>query len=143
MARGHYTFEQIRAMSSLEIYYLYHYQELALKEQQQYLSNILGVVWDREVLLRQMGSGSGGGSGKSSEPLRELFIPLSVAIAPNVMDFVKEQFGIDGSGSAGVDGAEKNPYIAGGEYIPKKGEVIRSMSSLSKEEFMQFLGRKR
>lgn len=140
MARGPYTFEEMRNMTSKEVLFLYHYQELALKEKQQYLSNVLGVVWERDTLLRQMGSGSSS-DGTPSEPLKELFIPLSVAIAPNVMDFVKEQFGLSGGSVSG--GVEKNPYIGGGEYIPKKGEVIRSMASLSKDEFMQLLGRKK
>lgn len=140
MARGGYTFEQIKQMTTLEILYLYHYQELAIKEQQQYLTNILGVIWNRDTLMQQMAPSMASGS-TTAEPLKELFIPLSVAIAPNVMDFVKEQFGL--TAGKNPETIEAKPYIAGGDYQPKKNEVIKSMASLSKEEFLTLLGRRR
>lgn len=135
MARGHYTFAQMREMTDIEIMFLYHYQELAIKEQQQYLTSILGVVWDKATLMKQMTPSSEGDAKQSSD---ELFIPLSLAVNPEVLDFVKSQFGLAKGGSD----ANKAPYIGGGDYVPKKNEVIRSMSELSKEEFMKLLGRK-
>jgi hypothetical protein len=136
MARGHYTFSQMREMTDIEIMFLYHYQELAIKEQQQYLTSILGVVWDKATLVKQMTSGSGDGAKKES--LDELFIPLSLAVNPEVLDFVKSQFGM----ATGSNEGTKSTYIGGGDYVPKKNEVIKPMSELSKEEFMKLLGRK-
>jgi hypothetical protein len=117
-------------MDSLEVLYLYHYQELSLKEQQGFLTNALGVVWDKSIFTEQISTD------KSSKPTNEIFIPLSLAINPNVMDFVKAQFGMGPSGKGG-----KAPMIAGGEYSPKSGEVITSMADLSKEDFLKMMGK--
>jgi hypothetical protein len=123
-------------MTDLEIMFLYHYQELAIKEQQQYLSSILGVVWDKATLVKQMTAG--GDDSAKKESLNKLFIPLALAVNPEVLDFVKSQFGM----ATGSNEGTTSTYIAGGEYVPKKNEVIRPMSDLSKEEFMKLLGRK-
>ena len=138
MARGGYTFDQIRQMTQLEVLYLYYYQELAIKEQQQYLTNILGVIWTKDTLIRQ--TTSEGNSSEPVKPMEELFIPLSLAINPDVLDFVKNQFGMVKGATA--PGQTNKAYIGGGEYIPKKGEVIKSMADMSKEDFMKLLGRK-
>jgi hypothetical protein len=136
MARGGYTFEQIRQMSQMEVMFLYYYQDLAIKEQQKYLTNILGIIWNRNTLVQQTSESSG-----ESKPINELFIPLSLAINPEVLDFIKTQFGMGKDGVA--PGGEVNKaYIGGGEYQPKKGEVIKSMSEMSKEDFMKLLGKK-
>ena len=142
MARGGYTFDQIRQMSSIELMFLYHYQELAIKEQQQYLTNILGVIWDKKTLMEQSVAEQGP---EGSKPVEELFIPLSLAINPEVLDFVKGQFGIrkDGKSNKGKDNTgSKVPFVGGGDYIPKKNEVITSMGDMSKEDFMKLIGRK-
>ena len=132
MARGGYTFNEIREMDPLEVLYLYHYQELSLKEQQGFLTNALGVVWDKSIFTEQVAT-----TGTESKPTNEIFIPLSLAINPNVMEFVKAQFGMGPSGKGG-----KTPMIAGGEYSPKANEVITSMAELSKEDFLKLLGKK-
>jgi hypothetical protein len=130
MARGGYTFNEIREMNSLEVLYLYHYQELSLKEQQGFLTNTLGVVWDKSIFTEQVTTST------DSKPVNEIFIPLSLAINPNVMEFVKAQFGMGPSGKGG-----KTPMIAGGEYSPKANEVISSMAELSKEDFLKMMGK--
>jgi len=134
MARGGYTFDDIRQMSTSEITFLYHYQRLVVQEQQQFLVSALGVVWDRESVSQVSAEP---GSNSNSAPLNKLFIPLSLAINPDVAEFVKSQFGVSGTGSAG-----KAPYIAGGDYIPKSNEKIVSMGELSRDEFLEMIGRK-
>lgn len=125
-------------MSSLELMYLYHYQELAIKEQQQYLTNILGVIWDKKTLLTQ----STPDSTEEAAPVNELFIPLSLAINPDVLDFVRGQFGLSKGGKP-IKDDNKNAYIGGGEYNLKTNEVVHSMADLSKDDFMMMLGKKK
>lgn len=134
MARGGYTFDDIRQMSTSEITFLYHYQRLVVQEQQQFLVSTLGVVWDRESVSQV--SAESGSNSTPAAPLTKLFIPLSLAINPDVADFVKSQFGVSGASPG------KAPYIAGGDYIPKSNENIVSMGELSRDEFLEMIGRK-
>lgn len=126
MARGGYTFDQIRQMDDVEIMFLYHYQNLLQKEQQEFMSTALGIIWDKKDMIKSMGSDDGA--------VDKLFIPLSVAVNPDILDYVKKQFKISDKKS------KKPAFIGGGEYMPKANEVVSSMEELSKEEFMKLVG---
>jgi len=140
MARGGYTPNEIRQMEYLEIMFIYHHQEMSIYEQQTFLTNILGVIWEKDSIL-----GSIEESKKRSvvkQTLEKLFIPLSLAINPDVMDFVQAQFGVGSKkGNVSSDGVIKNPYIAGGDYMPKPGEVIMSTENMSKDDFLNLIGK--
>ena len=124
MARGGYTFEQMKQMNETEILFLYHYQNLLQKEQQEFISTALGIVWDKSSLAKSTESGSG--------DFNKLFIPLSVAINPDILDYVKKQFKVSDKG--------KSAFIGGGEYMPKANEVVSSMEELSKDDFLKLVG---
>ena len=111
---------------------------MAIYEQQNFLTSILGVVWDKNSLSESMAESKT----KTKMVLDKLFIPLSLAINPDVMDFVQTQFGMGGkAGKVSNDGVIGNPFIAGGEYMPKAGEKIMSMDNMTKEDFMSLLGK--
>lgn len=138
MARGGYTPDEIRKMDELEIMFIFHHQEMAIYEQQNFLTSILGVVWDKNSLIESMAESKN----KTKRALDKLFIPLALAINPDVMDFVQTQFGMGGkAGKVSNDGVIGNPFIAGGEYMPKAGETIMSMDNMNKEDFMSLLGK--
>ena len=138
MARGGYTPDDIRKMDELEILFIFHHQELAIYEQQDFLTNVLGVVWDKNNLVESLKETKT----KTRKALEKIFIPLSLAINPDVMDFVQAQFGLGGkAGKVSSDGVIGNPFIAGGEYMPKPGDVIMSMDHMSKEDFMSLIGK--
>lgn len=127
MARGGYTFEDIRKMSDVELLFLKHYQEVIKKEQEEFLVSSLGIVWDKKSFEDKMDKGD--------KPIEKLFIPLSVAVNPEVLDYVRKQFKLGKGGG-------KPPLIGGGDYIPKQGEEVVSMGDLSKEDFLRLIGRR-
>jgi len=130
MARGNYTFEQIQQMDTMQIYFLHHYQEVVKNEEQGYLASALGIIWDKEILTEKLTS--------SSKPLEKLFIPLSVAINPDILDYVKKQFNMSSSKKSSGPA-----YIGGGDYMPKSNEVINSLGDMSKDDFMRMIGKRR
>ncbi len=133
MARGHYTFEEVKDWTREQWYFIFHYQELAIAKQEDFFTNALGVLWDAKSLRAQQ-------SGKIAKVKEKLFIPLSLAVNPDLLDFVYKQFGIS-SGQAGPDGSTSGQaYIGGGSYRPKSGEVVKSMSDMSKNEFLKKVG---
>ena len=130
MARGGYTFDQIKQMSNIELWFLHHYQELVKKEQQEFIVDSLGIVWDKSSFKDKLDTGK--------KQIEKLFIPLSVAINPDLLTYVKKQFNIADSSQK-----SKGPaYIGGGEYMPKTNEVVNSLGDLSKDDFMQMIGKK-
>jgi hypothetical protein len=129
MARGGYTFAEMRQMDSTEILFLLHYQNLAQKEQQEFISSALGIVWNKKDMVENENSSS-----SPSKPLEKLFIPLSVAVNPDILDYVKKQFKVSDKKKCPV-------YIGGGEYMPRGNEVVNSMEDLSKEDFLKLIGK--
>jgi hypothetical protein len=128
MATGGYTPAEIREMSALEMMLIRHYQE---KEQSDFLDRLgtyLGVLWDLDVLKADAAS-----KGAATRPNR-IFTPLTMVINPQILDLVK------GQKSVSVD--YKQPFIGGGEYIPRAGQKIASVGELSREDFYTLLGRK-
>jgi len=123
MARGNYTFEDIQLMTADELLFLNHYQEVQLKEQQKFLTDILGVVFDAKTFEDRSEF-----EGRSKDTV---LIPLSMAINPKILEWAKEHFG---------KGTEKVPHIAGGTYQPAEGEQVKSMADMSKEDFLQMIG---
>jgi hypothetical protein len=119
MAEGGYTPAQIRAMTYEEVLFIYHYQNLAEDRRFSRLAGYLGVIWDLDELARASNDAQSGDT-------KKVFIPLSMVIRPEIMDYLKQQSGTGGS---------KTPYIGGGTYIPKSGEKVVSVGQLSKEEF--------
>jgi len=127
MARGGYSFDQIKEMDTTQIQFLHHYQDLVQNEWQQFITNALGLVWDRKTFMDRVVD-----TDSNKEPLEKIFIPLSLAINPDLLDYVKSQFKITGKGS----------LIAGGDYKVKPNEVVKPMSELSKTDFLKMLGKK-
>lgn len=130
MARGGYTFAEMRQMDSTEILFLLHYQNLAQKEQQEFISSALGIVWNKKDMVEHVNESGN----SSSKPLEKLFIPLSVAVNPDILDYVKKQFKVSDKKRGPV-------FIGGGEYMPKGNEVVNSMEDLSKEDFLKLIGK--
>ena len=118
-------------MDTTQILFLHHYQTLVQREQQDFLSTALGIVWDKKNLIANITDE------KSTTPLEKLFIPLSVAVNPEILDYVKKQFKMSTSGSN-----NKPPFIGGGEYMPKSNEVIHSLGDLPKNEFLKMIGKR-
>lgn len=125
MARGGYTFREVKGMSALELRFLYHYQTKMEKEKMDSLVSVLGVYWDLEEYNKRHSGGNTNNDSKS------LFIPLSVAINPQVLEYVKAEANKIGKVSS----------VAGGEYKPAQGEQIKSMADMDKDEFLKMVGR--
>ena len=137
MARGHYTFEDVKDWTREQWYFLFHYQEMDVVRQEEFLTNALGVLWDAKKMREQSASGPEGTSVNKDK----LFIPLSLAVNPEILSFVNKQFGIASSSSEKGSGVTDGPsYIAGGSYKPKSGEVVKSMADMPKEEFLKTVG---
>jgi len=134
MARGHYTFEQIKRMDAEEILFLNHYQELNIQMQHDFITNALGVVWDKKDFAQQLATTKS----MTQNDINRLFVPLSVAINPQVIDYVHSQFNI--TGITKDDGSLASPFIGGGSYNLKPGESVKSMADMSKEQFIQAIG---
>jgi len=129
MARGGYTFSDIRQMSQNEIEFISYHQERVELDFIDKLSVILGVTWDLEAYARAKKAIN------PNEKQKTLVIPLSAAINMKILDYVDKQ-----AGTSGVVGT-KAPYIGGGEYQPKEGEVIASVESMDKDTFLGLIGR--
>ena len=138
MARGNYTFEDLNSWSAEQLYFIYHYQELQIRQQQEFFSSSMGIMWDKNQMIAMAANSEGDSTGKKPD---KVFVPLSAAINPQIIDFVRGLFGLGGKSSDGPSG-ESNNYIAGGDYIPKANEKIVSMSKLSKRDFLALLGRR-
>ena len=119
-------------MSELDIQFLSHYQGLVESENQKFITDVLGVLWDAEEFKQSEHTDGAGGSQFPDK----LFIPLSMAINSELITSVKEAMGI----TKGKGKASKAPFIGGGDHMPKKGEVYKSMGDLSKEDFKQMIG---
>jgi hypothetical protein len=132
MARGGYTFAEVKDWTREQWYFIFHYQELAISQQEDFLTSAMGVLWDRKSLASRK-------SGEAGKPRDKLLVPLSLAIKPDLLDFVYRQFGMGGTPS-GKGGGGGQPYIGGGSYKPKKGEVVLSMADMPKDEFLKKVG---
>lgn len=128
MARGNYTPDQIKRMSDLDIAYLSHYQNLVEEQRQKFWTDALGIIWHRDEFMKNT-------EGPQVKTVKDsMFIPLSVVIEPNLMERIRENFGLT------KEGRRQAPHIAGGEYIPESGDAIQSMEHLSKEDFKKMFG---
>lgn len=119
-------------MDNLELSFIDHYQQMQEMSFLDRLGFILGVNWDIQQIQALAASGSGGGGAKSGN--EGIFIPLSVAINPQIVEYIKK--------NAGQVAATSN-FVAGGEYMPQSGEQIRSMSELNKDDFLAMIGKKK
>ena len=128
MARGNYTPDEIKRMSDLDLAFISHYQNLVEQERQKFWTDALGIIWDKGDFLKK----SEGPKVKIQNDT--MFIPLSLVIKPDLMDSIKENFGLS------KDGKKKKPHIGGGDYNPKANEVIHSMDDISKDEFKRMFG---
>jgi hypothetical protein len=86
------------------------------------LSKILGVAWSRDD-VKKMSEDK-----KSSVIAADAFIPLSMAINPEVLKGLQKMFAI------GTDHA-----IAGGEYVPSAGEQVVELGDLPPDQFLKFV----
>jgi len=130
MARGGYTPEEIRNMTELEIQFLSHYQVLLETDHQKFWTDCLGVIWEADEFNKPKPVES---QSDNVRPNR-LFIPLLQGINPDILTVVKENFGLS------KEGKKRQAFVGGGDYIPKAGENIVSMASLSKDEFKKKMG---
>jgi hypothetical protein len=127
MARGGYTPKQIREMDDDELSFVYHYMLANEERMFQRLLSALGITWDLEEIKASTQATKSTGSGKAAK----LYVPLAVGVNPEMYEWVKKQAG-----------GGQNALIGGGEYVPKAGEVVKPMSEMGKDEFMNLLGRK-
>jgi len=131
MVRGGYTFDQIVKMDFTEILFLHHYQELNKRMNEEFITQALGILWNKEDFIEKSGKA------KANKNFSQLFIPLSMAINPDIQEYVKKQFHVSNKPSG------TPAYIGGGSYMPKPNEVVNSLDALSKDEFMKMIGRRR
>jgi len=109
-------------MSSTEVFYLWHYQNLSDKAQFDELSRLLGVVWDLSKMTAESTDAT------VTTDNSKLFIPLTVAINPKILEFVRGK----SKPTASV--------IGGGEFVPAAGEKVVPMSEMPKEQFLAMVG---
>jgi len=126
-------------MSWDELQFIYHYQSKVEKDFVDKIAITLGVLWDLDAMRESRKYQS-----STDTPPDKVFIPLSVSFNPGIIQTVEEIAGIesDDGEKKGVK-AKGKTLIGGGEYIPKSGEVIKSVASLSKDEFFSLIGKKR
>lgn len=89
------------------------------------LGKMLGVVWNRDQIAAMQSDNQ-----PSTAP-KDLFLPLSAAVNPDLVKGLTKLFRISKGGS----------FIGGGEYIAQKGEEVVNLGDLPQEEFMQWAGR--
>ena len=125
MARGGYTFADVKDMSAVEIRYLYHYQNMVEKSRFDELGAMLGVIWNLEEQKAAAAASA------DAPPPKTMFIPLSVAINPKILDMVYKKSGAE---SSTVGGADFKP--------PEENAVVKPMGDMSKDDFLRMLGRR-
>lgn len=130
MARGGYTFSQIKEMSLEERMFIHHYQNLSEDNQMRTLLKALGVIWEKDDFLREPSV-----SENRENTSRDVFIPLAMTINPNIHKFVGDT--AKKSNNNGIS----PKYYGSGELIEQSLGKVRSMAELSKEEFYQMIGR--
>ena len=129
MVRGGYTPDEISKMSALDLLFINHYQELLETERQKFWTDTLGVIWEAEEFNKpQVVNNTNTG-----KPDR-IFIPLSMAVNPEIITTIKENLGLT------KDGKKARTFVGGGDYVPKDGEQITSMGDLSKDDFKKMMG---
>jgi len=111
-------------MDTTELCFIDHYQTLHHSGLMDNLMYALGLSWNLDAIRKQAEVAT------PTTPSNEIFIPLSVVINPKIMEYVKEQAGIQ---------EKKNVEQVDG-YVPKENEKITSMGNLNKEEFKAMLG---
>jgi hypothetical protein len=139
MARGGYTFEQIKHYDQEELMFLDHYQRLQERSFLDRLTNLLGVTWNLQ-LMRDMEEAKKQRSlrGEPEPEVNELFIPLAVAINPQLINHVRQSAGLEVKNADGSTSGK--PLIGGGDYTPEEGEVVKSMKEMSKDAFLGMIG---
>jgi len=129
MARGGYTFSEIRNMSIEELTFLDFFQTKNEQDKlfslRSILNEMIGYEWD----LAAMKEAKEKAEGQPSQDKKMFRVPLTVAIAPQLLKSFEEE-------------TVATPFIGGGEYQPKAGEKVVSMASLSKEDFLKMVGGK-
>jgi hypothetical protein len=128
LARGGYRLADVKDMDNDELLFINHYQNLVESRQAEKFASYLGVYWDLEEFVKNQEESSG-------KPSTKLFIPLSVALRPEILEYVTKQAGI------AVATARHSGVIAGGTYVRDKNEVVIPMSTLSKEDFLRMIGK--
>lgn len=114
-------------MSDLDIAFISHYQNLVEQQRQKFWTDALGVIWEREDFVKKADP-------KVKIQNDTMFIPLSMVIKPDLVDNIKENFGLT------KEGSKKKAHVGGGDYNPKSNEVISSMDDMSKDEFKRMFG---
>jgi hypothetical protein len=90
------------------------------EEQQRSWLRALGVTWSRDDVEAMF-------SEKPTRPSDSVFIPLAMAINPQIREALKQMFG-----------AHKGAFVGGGEYVPGPGEQIVELDeNVSREEFLR------
>lgn len=125
MARGNYTFDQVRRMSNEELMFLEYWQAKVEKEKTDYIERMIGVSWDLKAFKESIDSTT------SSSGNGQLFIPLSLAVNPELYTYLEKQSENEGSSST---------WVGGGEYKPQSGESIKSVSEIPKDDFLKMIG---
>ena len=87
------------------------------------LGNLLGTTWTREQVEKLVSTK------KSAVIPGSVFLPLSLAVNPDLTDWLKQMFRV-GQGQ----------QIGGGEYVPGAGEEVQELGDLPKDEWMQWIG---
>lgn len=128
MVRGGYTPDEVKKMSETDILFINHYQELLETEQQKFWTDALGVVWEADEFNKPKSVVTSTG-----KPDR-IFIPLTMAVNPDIVNTIKENLGLT------KDGKKTQTFVGGGDYVPKEGEQIVSMGDISKDDFKKMMG---
>lgn len=79
---------------------------------------LLGTSWSREDVQKMMDN--------KAAPPDEVFLPLSMAVNPELGEQLREMFRVG-----------KGAYIGGGEYLPQPGEQVVNLGDLPVDRFKQ------
>lgn len=129
IARGGYTFSQVKEMSREEIAYIHYHQTLVDEKQMRTLLKALGVVWDKSDFLRSSSEAE-----SSEDVAPDIYIPLAMTINPNLHKFVSEKSTKSTSNTV-------SKHYGDGELIESNLGKVRSMAELSKEDFYKMIGK--
>lgn len=83
MAKGGYTWREVREMSELQLSFVDHYQQKQEIDFVEKIATILGLSWDLDFLDKVQAG--------TPEPTSRIFLPLSLVIDPELVEKLRKR----------------------------------------------------